>query len=262
MLELDPKAGPPRLHEDEPQSDALAALCRHLGRYRARRFVELLWEGEQMWWQDHEWERLRQVTGGLSAYELAALRTLFPRSLVPAATSMRDVDGTNHALLRAMFALMDGADTLEAATQEWLGVQRAHGVAVVRARDGDREHEPQERPRLLAALDSVAPRTSRLDVARTAETLVQSMLDHAPLLLDAAMFCNQHAWVGDVWIAMTWRGWGDELETWELRHARFGRPQIRAWWYAGGPEVPDYERWRNAWLRVLEESSRRVEAAV
>jgi hypothetical protein len=260
MRAFDPKAGPPSLYTDEPPSDALAALCRHLGRYRARGFVELLWSDEPMWWQEHEWERLRRVTDGLPAYDLAALRALFPRSLVPPATSMRDAEGTNHTLVEALFEIVDGHDALETATEAWLRVQRAHGVAVVRANDVDRDRTPDERGRVLAALDAVAPAASRLEVERTESALVQSVLDCAPLLVDSAAFCNRYDWISDVWIGLTWRGWSEELATWELRHARFGRPQLRAWWYEGGPKVPDYARWRDAWIRVFDESSRRIES--
>lgn len=258
---LDPKAGPPTLYPDEPRSQALVALCRHLGRYKARGFVQLLWGDEQPWWLEHEWNRMRGAASELPAYDIAALREIFPRSLVPCATSMRDVSVSNRALIEALFGLMDGRDTLEAATTRWLAVQRAHGVAVVRSEDGDQERSPDERNSLIAALDAIAPASRPTDTGRAAFALVASMLDRAPLLLDSAAFCNQFDWVSDVWIGLTWSAWAEALEDWELRHERFGQPDFVVDWSSGGPDVPDYEPWRDAWIRVLDESSRRIHAA-
>lgn len=248
---LGPNAASRSLLPGEPRSLALEALCGHLGRDKARGFVRLLWLGEPAWWQWHEWTKLQAQVPSLPAWDVATLRALFPATLVPEARSMLDLV-PRCPLVTHVAALMEGRGDLGEATSAWLGVQRAHRIAILRTEGelSERWPTPEQIDEVLATLDAVAP---DVDLRPTAGDWL-ALFDDAPLLVDASHFCVFDGY-SHPYPDFGHAAWADQIDDWLRERARFGEPDLVADWQHGAPDLSDYVRWRDAWLAILDRSS-------
>lgn len=214
--------------------------------------MQLLWAGDPMWWQWDEWTKLQSAQPSLPTWDVAALRELLPRTLVPDAGSIFDLVDVERPMVKHLSALMAGAGDLHAATQTWLGVQRAHRIVIVRPSDPLRTAwpTPAQIDEALAALDTIAP-----EVTQRAESDWNALFDDAPLLVDASHFTNDFDCLTHPYPDFGYGAWADQIDDWLRERQRFGRPSDADDWEHHEPRLPDYVAWRDAWRAVLDAAS-------